>query len=93
MLHYYVNLMAYEARWSSHEDIIYYQPLCIEIRLIDFYSRHYSVNNQMLNLTRVCPNLDEMKSTFGKQDPKAQFPLNVLQILWLTQIQETLHIT
>ena len=35
-----------------------------------------------MNLTRVCPNLDEKKITFGKQDPKAQFSLYVLQMLW-----------
>ena len=46
--------------------------------MIEFYARQYSVNDVMVNLTRVCPNLDEMKITFGKQDPKAQFPLCVL---------------
>ena len=59
-------------------DIIYYKTLCIELRLIDFLSRHYSVNDRMVNLTKVCPNLDEIKSTFAKQDSKVQFPLNVL---------------
>ena len=36
------------------------------------------LNDQMVYLTGVSPNLDEMKSTFEKQDAKSQFPLNVL---------------
>ena len=74
---YYVNLMACEARraeytislHSGHENTIYYKTLCIENRLIDFYSKHYLVNDQMVNLT----NLDGMKSTFGKQNLKPSF--------------------
>ena len=41
---------------------IYNKTLCIEIRLIDFYSSHHWVNGQMVNLTRACCNLDEIRN-------------------------------
>ena len=67
---------------------MYYKTLCPEIGLI--YSKHCLVNDRMVNLTRECPNVEEMKITLENRTLKPSSHYMCRRYCGMTQIQEIL---